>query len=122
MREALATWWKGLDRKDRWALVSSSLQAAATWGMFVVALVGIWKVTPIITYQIQQQEVQAERASAQQFGASLTDVFAADALNWWTGQVRSFQRIIDVTGPGAPRDGTVAFELIEGGAASIAPV
>lgn len=121
MREALATWWKGLDRKDRWALVSSTLQAAATWGMFFVALVGIWKVTPIITYQIQQQEVQAERARVQEFAGSVTDVFAADALNWWSGQVRSFQRIIAVTGSGAPGDKKVAFELVEAGATSIAP-
>ena len=117
----MATWWKGLDRKDRWGLVSSSLQAAATWGMFFVALVGIWKVTPIITYQVQQQQVQSERASAQEFAGSLTDIFARDALKWWTGEVRSFQRIIDVTGPGAPRDQKVAFELVKAGAASIAP-
>jgi len=121
MKEALVTWWKGLDRKDRWVLVSNSLQAAATWGMFFVALIGIWKVTPIITYQVQQQEAQAERANAQQFAGSVTDIFAADALNWWTGQVNSFQRIIEVTRPGAPRDKKVAFELKAGGAESIAP-
>lgn len=118
---AFRGWWKALDRKDRWLLVSGSLQAAATWGMFVVALVGIWKVTPIITYQVQRQESQAEQESAQQLDGTPTDIFAADALKWWTGQVDSFRRIIEVTGSSAPRDKKVAFELIEGGAASIAP-
>jgi len=121
MKEAMKAWWRGLDRKDRWALVTGSLQAAATLGMFFVALVGIWKVTPIITYQVQQQEVQAERASAQALTGSLTDIFAADALNWWIGQVDSFQRIVEVTGPSAPRDKKVAFQLVAAGASSIAP-
>jgi hypothetical protein len=49
MRQIVA-WWRALDRKDRWSLITGSLQAAATIGMFLVALVGIWKVTPIITY------------------------------------------------------------------------
>ena len=89
--------------------------------MFIVALVGIWKVTPIITYQVQQQEVQAKRESVQSSSGSLTDVFATDALNWWSGQVQSFSRIIEVTGPGAPRDKKVAFQLVKSGAASIAP-
>lgn len=101
-------------------MVSSTLQAAATWGMFFVALVGIWKVTPIITYQVQQQEARAERASAQELAGSLTDIFAADATNWWAGQVDGFRRIIEVTRPGAPRDRKVAFELVRGGAESIA--
>ena len=116
---AFRGWWKGLDRKDRWSLVSGSLQAAATWGMFFVALVGIWKVTPIITYQVQRQESQAEQESAQQLDGSPTDIFAADALKWWMAQVHSFRRIIEVTGSSAPRDKKVAFELIQGGAGRI---
>jgi len=118
---AFRGWWKALDRKDRWLLVSGSLQAAATWGMFLVAVVGIWKVTPIITYQVQRQESQAEQESLQQLDGTLTDIFSADALKWWTAQVHSFRRIIEVTGTSAPRDKKVVFELIEGGAGSIAP-
>jgi len=121
MIQAFRAWWKALDRKDRWLLVSGSLQAAATWGMFFVALIGIWKVTPIITYQVQRQESQAEQESAREVDGTLTDIFAADAFKWWTAQVHSFQRIIEVTGTSPPRDKKVAFELIEGGAGSIAP-
>ena len=120
MRQVVA-WWRALDRKDRWSLIAGSLQAAATLGMFLVALVGIWKVTPIITYQVQQQEVQAKRESVQPSSGSLTDVFATDALNWWAGQVKSFRRIIEVTGAGATRDKKVAFQLVKSGAGSIAP-
>ena len=117
----IVAWWRTLDRKDRWSLVTGTLQAVATLGMFLVAIVGIWKVTPIITYQVQQQEVQAERASAQRFAGTPTDVFVADALNWWTGQVQSFKRIIEVTGAGAARDRKVAFKLVKSGGTSIAP-
>ena len=31
--------WKELDTKDRWSLVTSGIQAAATVGMFIVTLV-----------------------------------------------------------------------------------
>lgn len=120
VRQIIA-WWRALDRKDRWNLITGSLQAAATIGMFLVALIGIWKVTPIITYQVQQQEVQAERAKVQPLTGSQTDVFVADALNWWIGQVQSFKRIIEVTGAGAPKDSRVAFKLVKSGGTSIAP-
>jgi len=113
--------WKELGTKEHWLLVTAAIQAAATIGTFLVALVGIWKVTPIITYQVQQQEAQAQRAAQAVVGDTITDRFAADAVNWWSAQVASYQRILDLTGPGAPRDRKVSFEIIPGGATAIAP-
>ena len=117
--------WKDLGTKDRWQLVASALQAVATVGTFCVAVVGIWKVTPIITYQVQQQEAQAERATRTivppVVGETVTDRFAGDAVSWWAAQVASYQRILDVTGPTAPRASKVSFQVIVGGATTIAP-
>ncbi|WP_298831367.1 hypothetical protein [uncultured Piscinibacter sp.] len=113
--------WKDLGTKDRWLLVTAGLQAAATIGTFLVAVVGIWKVTPIITYQVQQQEAEAKRAAPAVTGESVTDRFAADAVNWWGAQVASHQRILDLTGPNAPRDRKVTFEVIAGGSTAVAP-
>jgi len=113
--------WKELGTKDHWLLVTSAIQAAATIGTFLVALIGIWKVTPIITYQVQQQEAQAQRATQAVTGDSVTDRFTADAANWWSAQVGSYERILALTGPGAPRDRKITFEIIPGGATAIAP-
>lgn len=48
--------WKDLDYQGRVSVLTSGVQAAATFGMFLVAIIGIWKVTPIITYQVQQMQ------------------------------------------------------------------
>ncbi len=113
--------WKDLTSKDHWLIFTAALQAAATVGTFVVALVGFWKVTPIITYQVQQQESRALLAAAAPVGDQVTDRFAADAVNWWSAQVASYQRILDLTGSGAPRGLNVSFELIVDGTTAIAP-
>ena len=54
--------WKEISLKDRWIMVAATLQALAAVGTFLVALVGIWKVAPIITYQVQQVARQEEKA------------------------------------------------------------
>jgi len=113
--------WKELGTKDHWLLTTAALQAAATIGTFVVALIGIWKVTPIITYQVQQQEAQIQRAAQAITGDSVTDRFAADAVNWWNAQVASYERVLALTAAGASRDRKVTFEIIAGGATAIAP-
>ena len=113
--------WKELGTKEHWLLVTAAIQAAATIGTFLVALVGIWKVTPIITYQVQQQEAQAARTAQVVAGDTVTDRFAADAVNWWSAQVASYQRVLDLTGARAPRDRKVTFEIIAAGATAIAP-
>lgn len=116
--------WGELGTRDRWLLVTAALQAMATIGTFLVAVVGFWKVTPIITYQVQQQqqqEARAEQVAARVAGESVTDRFSADAVNWWGAQVTSFQRILDLTGRNAPRDRKVGYELIPSAAGAIAP-
>jgi hypothetical protein len=113
--------WKDLGTKDRWLLVSAALQAAATMGTFAVALVGIWKVTPIIAYQVQQQEARVEQAAQTVAGESVTDRFAADAVNWWSAQVASYQRILDLTQARAPGDRVVTFDVVSHGTTAIAP-
>lgn len=115
--------WTELNTKDRWLLVTAGLQAAATIGTFLVAVVGIWKVAPIITYQVQQQEARRteQPAAAVSAAGSATDRFAADAVSWWGTQVANLQRIIDLTGPAAPGGSKVRFEVIAGGAPGIAP-
>jgi hypothetical protein len=117
--------WRDLGTKDRWQLVASALQAVATVGTFFAAVVGIWKVTPIITYQVQQQEAQAERVAqavmpTTLLGEAVTDRFVDDAVRWWSGEVASHQRILDLTGGGL-RDRKVTFELIAAGATAVAP-
>jgi hypothetical protein len=112
--------WKDLTSKDRWLIFTAALQAAATVGTFLVALVGFWKVTPIITYQVQQQESRALQAAAAPAGDTVTDRFAADAVSWWSAQVASYQRILDLTGSGAPRGLKVSFEVIADGTTAIA--
>lgn len=101
-------------------LVTAGLQAAATIGTFLVALVGIWQVTPIIAYQVQQQEARTTRAVGGVTGESISDRFAADAVNWWSEQVASYERILELTGGGAGRDRTVTFEVMPAGGSSIA--
>jgi hypothetical protein len=117
--------WRDLGTKDRWQLVASALQAVATVGTFFAAVVGLWKVTPIITYQVQQQEAQAERVAqavmpSTLLGEAVTDRFVDDVVRWWSGEVASYQRIVDLTG-GGPRGRKVTFELIAAGATTVAP-
>lgn len=113
--------WKDLTSKDRWLVFTAVIQAAATVGTFLVALVGFWKVTPIIAYQVQQQEAQALQPAAVQAGESVTDRFTADAVSWWSAQVASHERILELTGKRAAGELTVSFEVVAEGAASIAP-
>ncbi len=113
--------WKQLEFKDRWSLVTGGLQAAGTVGMFVVALVGIWKVAPIITYQVQQQESKIAQGSPGLKLGSVTDPFVIDALGWWTDQVQSYQRIVYLTSASGRAGRTVSFEIVAGGGTAIAP-
>ena len=114
--------WKDLATKDRWLLVTAALQAAATMGTFLVALVGIWQVVPIITYQVQQQEASTRRLPPVAVGGeSVTDRFASDAVGWWQAQVASYQRILELTSGGGRPDRSVTFELVTQGATSVAP-
>ena len=109
--------WKDLPPKDRSMVIAAWLQASATIGMFVVALIGIWQVTPIITYQIQRQEVQAqsERGAAKPTANTVTGRFVADAFGWWSAQVASYRRIVEVTATPTAQGMKVSYQLFIGG-------
>ena len=113
--------WNELEFKDRWSLVTSGLQAMATLGTFLVALIGVWKVAPIITYQVQQQE---ERFVATQAGMTeevLEEPLVRDAFVWWSEKIDSYQRIIELTHSSAHRGSKVSFEIRTDGGTAIAP-
>ena len=105
--------WTDLGTKDRWLLVTAALQAMATIGTFLVAVVGFWKVTPIITYQVQQQqqqEARAEQAASGAAPASVTERFSAEVVGWWSAEVTSLQRILDLPRGTAAGDRNVRYE------------
>jgi len=106
--------WKDLPLKDRSMVVAAWLQASATIGMFVIALVGIWQVTPIITYQIEQQ-VQARRTAVAPAATTATGRFVAEAFSWWSAQVTSYRRIVELTAVPVPQGVKVSYQLVSGG-------
>lgn len=113
--------WKQLEFKDRWSLVTGGVQAMATLGTFVVALIGVWKVAPIITYQVQQQESEVVARQTQFAGEAADDPFVQDALAWWTEQVENYGRIVELTHSAVHRGSKVSFEIRPRGGTPIAP-
>lgn len=113
--------WKQLEFRDRWSLVTSAVQALATVGTFMVALIGIWKVAPIITYQVQQQEAQSVAMSSGVTEDALDEPLVRDAFAWWSEKVQSHQKIIELTHPSLQRGSKVSFEIRTDGGTVIAP-
>ena len=109
--------WKDLDFRDRLSVMTSGIQATATLGMFLVALIGIWKVTPIITYQVQQQE----SALAQIEVEPSTHPLVLDALSWWGGHLQNFDRLVEVLGDAEDGRADVSFEILAEAGAEIIP-
>lgn len=90
-------WWD-LEFKERWQTIVAAVQAAATLGTFVVAAVGIWKVTPIITYQVERQKEAEPAPPGISEYSKVANKFVDGVLNWWTGQVQDYQRIMELIG------------------------
>ena len=100
----------GLDnpgRRDRWLLVAAVIQAVSTFGMFAIALVGIWNVQPIITYQLERQERQAreEQARAEvpvvpeggvRAESATATRFVGEISAWWREQTDGYERILEL--------------------------
>ncbi len=107
--------WKNLDYKERVSLTTAGLQALATFGMFILALVGIWKVTPIITYQVQQQESELAQIAIE----PNADPLVVDALGWWSGHMRNYRRVVEVIGKAEDQGLDVSFDVRAGGGAEI---
>jgi len=108
--------WKQLNFKERWSLATSGLQAAATFGMLVVAIFGVWKVTPIITYQVQQQQSEL----AQMVPEPNTDPLVVDALTWWTKQLRGYRSVVTMIDDSVRQGQEISFEILPGGGTAIA--
>lgn len=107
--------WKDPEFRERWGLVVSSVQAFATLGAFLVAIVGVWRVAPIITYQVEKQ--RAERiptAMAPTSGSELGTRFANEALAWWSPRVLAYARIVELVRTQEGRAGELSFQLLEG--------
>lgn len=113
--------WKQLEFRDRWSLVTSGVQALATLGTFIVALIGVWKVAPIITYQVQQQESEVVARQTHFAGEAVQDPFVREALAWWAEQVENYERIVELTHSAVHRGSNVSFEILPRGGTAIAP-
>lgn len=111
--------WKDISSKDRSVLVAAWVQAGATIGMFVVALVGIWRVAPIITYQIEQQEQAQSRQATKPAADTLSGRFTGDAFDWWSAQVASYRRIVELTAPAGVQSKKVDYQLVSGGGTEV---
>jgi hypothetical protein len=109
--------WKDLEFRERVSLMTSGLQAAATFGMFLVALIGIWKVTPIITYQVEQQQSELAQIAPEPH----THPLVVDALGWWSGHMRNYNRLVEILGEAESGGLDVSFEIQEGAGEEIAP-
>lgn len=109
--------WKDLDFRERVSVTTSGIQAAATFGMFLVALIGIWKVTPIITYQVERQE----SALAQIAVEPHTHPLILDALSWWGGHLRNYDRLVEVLGEAEDGKADVSFEILAEAGPEIVP-
>ena len=107
--------WKELDYRDRWGLVVSTIQALATLGAFAVALISIWRVAPIITYQVEKQRAeQIPLALGETSGSDLARHFANDALEWWSPRVVAYGRIVELASGEAGRAWELSFDLQKG--------
>jgi hypothetical protein len=109
--------WKDLEYRERMSLVTSSLQASATFGMFLVALIGIWKVTPIITYQVQQQESEVAQIAVEPH----TDPLVVDALGWWSGHMRDYRRLVEILGEAEEKGLDASFDILQAAGSEIVP-
>jgi hypothetical protein len=109
--------WKDLDFRERVSVMTSGVQAAATFGMFLVALIGIWKVTPIITYQVEQQQSALSQIAVE----PNTHPLVLDALSWWSGHMQNYDRMVEILGEAEAGGTNVSFEILAGAGAEIAP-
>ena len=113
-----------LKTRQRIGLIAIIVQASATVGMLIVAVIGITQVTPIITYQTyqieQKQQEEAEKKALKEEAALETrlpkhsvvaDRFVNDVFGWWTNQVESYQQIMDAI---KSKDKKVTFKVVAG--------
>jgi len=107
--------WRDLEYRERWSLIVSTIQALATLGAFLVAIVGIWRVAPIITYQVEKQRAEPiPLAVGGGTGSALAGRFVNDALEWWSPRVVAYGRIVELVKTRTGRGWELSFELQKG--------
>jgi len=117
-------WWSDIKANERLGLIAVIVQASATVGMLIVAIIGISQVAPIITYQTyqieQKKEAEAEKKAQEEEAALVpklpkhnvvADRFVNDIHGWWTHQVKSYQQIMDAI---KNKDKKVTFKVVGG--------
>lgn len=116
----MVMFWRKIATKERAFFVVAAIQAAAALGTFIVALIGVWNVAPIISYQIEKQqkeediEVLTEPTSpALQTHGKTGDYFVDDVLSWWAGQVQSYQRIMSLISQRQERGLKIKYSIIK---------
>jgi len=113
--------------RARLALIAAVVQASATVGMFIVAIIGISKVAPIITYQTYQieqkreeetkkkeKEEQAELETILPKHSVSADRFVNDVLGWWTNQVENYQKVMDMIANKNKQQLKITFKIVAG--------
>jgi len=107
--------WKSLEYKGGWTLIIATIQSIATLGTFIVALVGISRVTPLISYQIERQQDDESTKSILSLLQSeeAADKFVGEALGWLTVQVKNYQHIMDLIKRRDQRNLDVTYDIEE---------
>lgn len=108
--------WKTLGLQQRWTLVVLTIQATAAAGTFVAAMIGLWSVSPIISYRIQQQkrlEEAPEAALTLPDTHPVTARFVQDIHGFWEARVESYHRIVELIENRDELGVRVRFELGE---------
>lgn len=112
---------KSLEYKDRWTLIVATVQSLATLGTFIVALVGIWRVAPIISYQIERQQEDESSKSILSLMQSKEagDKLVGEALGWWTVQVNNYQRVMELIRRRGQRNLDVTYNIEQSTASNV---
>ncbi len=108
--------WKTLGLQQRWTLVVLTIQATAALGTFIAAIIGVWSVSPIINYRIQQQErlqQTEERAITLPDTHPITARFVQDVYGWWETHVLSYERVLEVLEAREELGLNIAYEIFE---------
>jgi hypothetical protein len=85
-------------------------------GTFIAAVVGVWSVTPIITYRIQQQErlrQMEERAITLPDTSPVTARFVQDVHSWWGERVQIYARALEALGAREELGLDIAVDIVE---------
>lgn len=105
--------WKDLEFSERWSLLVSTVQALATVGAFLVAAVGIWRVAPIITYQIERQKSETlPQVGAAAPDSALSSRFVNEVVAWWVPRVRAYGRIVELIRTREQQGTDLTYDLV----------